>query len=69
MIWVDYAILGIIALSTIIGLIRGFVKEAMQDADVLLIMTDITESPEILNETERMEMIYENCLSKTIHTK
>ena len=29
MIWVDYAILGIIALSTIIGLIRGFVKEAM----------------------------------------
>jgi len=29
MIWVDYAILGIIALSTIIGLIRGFIKEAM----------------------------------------
>ncbi|MGO2479423.1 MAG: CvpA family protein, partial [Pseudoalteromonas sp.] len=29
MIWVDYAILGIIALSTFIGLIRGFIKEAM----------------------------------------
>ncbi len=29
MIWVDYAILGIIALSTLIGLVRGFVKEAM----------------------------------------
>jgi GTP-binding protein Era len=28
----------------------GFVKEAMQDADVLLIMTDITESPEVLND-------------------
>lgn len=29
MIWVDYAILGIIALSTLISLVRGFVKEAM----------------------------------------
>ncbi|GAP76958.1 MULTISPECIES: CvpA family protein [Pseudoalteromonas] len=29
MIWVDYAIAGIIALSTIIGLVRGFVKESM----------------------------------------
>ncbi len=29
MIWVDYAILAIIGLSTVIGLVRGFVKEAM----------------------------------------
>ncbi|ODB44253.1 bacteriocin production protein [Pseudoalteromonas sp. BMB] len=29
MIWVDYAILGIVGLSTIFGLLRGFVKEAM----------------------------------------
>ncbi len=29
MVWVDYAIIGIIALSTLISLIRGFVKEAM----------------------------------------
>ena len=28
----------------------GFVKEAMQDADILLLMTDITESPAILSE-------------------
>ncbi|RJG47695.1 CvpA family protein [Motilimonas pumila] len=28
MVWIDYAILGIIALSSIISLIRGFVKEA-----------------------------------------
>tara|TARA_Y100000588_G_C13893176_1_gene769592 strand:- start:108 stop:602 length:495 start_codon:yes stop_codon:yes gene_type:complete len=27
--WVDYAILGIVGLSTLFGLIRGFVKEAM----------------------------------------
>lgn len=29
MIWVDYAIIGIIALSAVISLTRGFVKEAM----------------------------------------
>ena len=29
MVWVDYAILGIIGLSTVISLIRGFVKEAI----------------------------------------
>ncbi|MGB0894876.1 MAG: CvpA family protein [Parashewanella sp.] len=29
MVWIDYAILGIVALSTIISLIRGFAKEAM----------------------------------------
>ncbi|WMN60453.1 CvpA family protein [Pseudoalteromonas xiamenensis] len=29
MLWVDYAILGLIGLSTFFGLIRGFVKEAM----------------------------------------
>lgn len=29
MVWVDYAILGIIGLSTLISLIRGFVKEAI----------------------------------------
>ena len=29
MIWVDYAILGIIGLSTLISLVRGFIKEAM----------------------------------------
>ncbi|WP_133406461.1 CvpA family protein [Parashewanella tropica] len=29
MLWIDYAILGIIGLSTIISLIRGFAKEAM----------------------------------------
>ncbi|MCL1077714.1 bacteriocin production protein [Parashewanella spongiae] len=29
MVWIDYAILGIIGLSTIISLIRGFAKEAM----------------------------------------
>ena len=28
----------------------GFVKEAMDDADVLIIMTDITESPEVMDE-------------------
>lgn len=28
LIWVDYVILGIIAISAIIGLFRGFVKEA-----------------------------------------
>ena len=28
MIWIDYAILGLIGISLIIGLIRGFVKEA-----------------------------------------
>lgn len=28
MIWIDYAILGLIAISLVIGLIRGFVKEA-----------------------------------------
>ncbi|MBE8168335.1 MAG: bacteriocin production protein [Shewanella sp.] len=29
MVWIDYAILGIIGLSTVISLIRGFAKEAM----------------------------------------
>lgn len=29
MVWVDYAILAIIGLSTVISLIRGFVKEAI----------------------------------------
>ena len=29
MIWVDYAILGIITLSAMISLIRGFIKEAI----------------------------------------
>ncbi len=29
MIWIDYAIIGVIALSVIISLIRGFVKEAL----------------------------------------
>lgn len=29
MVWIDYVILGIIALSAIISLVRGFVKEAM----------------------------------------
>ncbi|MBD1583377.1 CvpA family protein [Pseudoalteromonas sp. S16_S37] len=29
MIWVDYTILGIVGLSTLFGLIRGFIKEAM----------------------------------------
>ncbi|GEK10680.1 CvpA family protein [Pseudoalteromonas sp. McH1-7] len=29
MIWVDYAIAGIVGLSTLFGLLRGFVKEAM----------------------------------------
>lgn len=29
MIWVDYTIIGIIALSTLIGLIRGLVREAL----------------------------------------
>ena len=29
MIWVDYTILGIIGLSSLISLMRGFVKEAM----------------------------------------
>lgn len=29
MLWVDYAILGLIGLSTFYGLVRGFVKEAM----------------------------------------
>ncbi|RLV58707.1 bacteriocin production protein [Parashewanella curva] len=29
MLWIDYAIIGIIGLSTIISLIRGFAKEAM----------------------------------------
>ncbi|ATC93957.1 CvpA family protein [Pseudoalteromonas tunicata] len=29
MIWVDYTILGIIAISTCVSLLRGFVKEAM----------------------------------------
>jgi membrane protein required for colicin V production len=29
MIWIDFAILGVIALSTLISLIRGFVKEAI----------------------------------------
>ena len=29
MIWVDYAIIGIIALSALIGLLRGFVREAL----------------------------------------
>ncbi|MGR9114345.1 MAG: CvpA family protein [Gammaproteobacteria bacterium] len=28
MIWIDYAILGLISISMVIGLIRGFVKEA-----------------------------------------
>ena len=28
MIWIDYAILGLIAISSIIGLFRGFIKEA-----------------------------------------
>ncbi|WP_345316681.1 CvpA family protein [Ferrimonas gelatinilytica] len=29
MVWIDYAILGVIALSVIISLVRGFVREAM----------------------------------------
>ncbi len=29
MVWVDYAILGVIALSVVISLVRGFVREAM----------------------------------------
>ncbi|PSJ46767.1 bacteriocin production protein [Zobellella endophytica] len=29
MVWIDYAILGIIGLSALISLVRGFVKEAM----------------------------------------
>lgn len=29
MIWVDYTILGIIGLSSLVSLMRGFVKEAM----------------------------------------
>lgn len=29
MVWIDYAILGIIALSALISLVRGFIKEAM----------------------------------------
>ena len=29
MVWVDYAILAIIGLSTVISLVRGFVKEAI----------------------------------------
>lgn len=29
MVWIDYAIMGIIALSALISLVRGFVKEAM----------------------------------------
>lgn len=29
MIWIDYAIIGVIALSVLISLIRGFVKEAL----------------------------------------
>lgn len=28
LIWVDYAILGLVALSAVIGLLRGFIKEA-----------------------------------------
>lgn len=28
MIWIDYAILGLVSISAIIGLIRGFIKEA-----------------------------------------
>ncbi|AWB67458.1 bacteriocin production protein [Saccharobesus litoralis] len=29
MVWIDYAIIGVIALSTLVSLIRGFVKEAL----------------------------------------
>ncbi|GLP96572.1 CvpA family protein [Paraferrimonas sedimenticola] len=29
MLWIDYAIIGIVALSTVISLVRGFAKEAM----------------------------------------
>lgn len=29
MIWIDYALLGILALSALVGLFRGFVKEAL----------------------------------------
>ncbi len=29
MIWIDYAILGVIALSSLISLVRGFIKEAI----------------------------------------
>ena len=36
LIWVDYAILGIIAVSAIIGLFRGFVKEAFSLATWLV---------------------------------
>lgn len=29
MVWIDYAIIGVIALSTLISLVRGFIKEAL----------------------------------------
>ncbi|KMT66696.1 CvpA family protein [Catenovulum maritimum] len=29
MVWIDYAIIGLIAISTLISLVRGFVKEAL----------------------------------------
>lgn len=36
MIWVDYAILGIIGISALISLVRGFVREAISLATLLL---------------------------------
>ncbi len=36
MIWVDYAILGIIGISALVSLVRGFVREAISLASLLL---------------------------------
>ena len=33
----------------------GMVKEALEDADILLIMTDISESPDILNDYRALQ--------------
>lgn len=48
MIWVDYTIIGIIALSTLIGLIRGLIREALSlIAWVVAFWVAITFAPRV----------------------
>jgi len=48
MLWIDYVIIGIIALSAIISIVRGFVKEVLSLAAwILAFWVALTFSPQL----------------------